>query len=62
MKKVRYIISKKEFVRIYVIKPLIKDKTTSRDTAKVSRLSKRQIKRPFSKFIGHFISLSKIWL
>lgn len=59
MKKVRYLITKKDFVKIYVIKSLIKDKMAGRDTAEVLSLNKRQIKRLFSKFIGHFISLIK---
>jgi len=38
-------MTKKELVRIYVIKSLIEDKMTSRDAAEVLNLSKRQIKR-----------------
>ena len=45
MEKVRYLMTKKELVRIYVIKSLIDDKMTSRDAAEVLNLSERQIKR-----------------
>jgi len=38
-------MTKKELVRVYVIKSLIDDKMTSRDTAEVLNLSERQIKR-----------------
>jgi len=38
-------MTKKELVRIYVIKSLIDDKMTSRDAAEVLNLSERQIKR-----------------
>ena len=45
MEKVRYLMTKKELVRVYVIKSLIEDKMTSRDAAEVLNLSERQIKR-----------------
>jgi len=45
MEKVRYLMTKKELVRIHVIKSLIEDKMTSRDAAEVLSLSERQIKR-----------------
>ena len=45
MEKVRYLIDKKELVRVYVIKSLIDDKMTSSDAAEVLNLSERQIKR-----------------
>jgi transposase len=45
MEKVRYLMTKKELVRVYVIKSLIEDKMTSRDAAEVLSLSERQIKR-----------------
>ena len=45
MEKVRYLMTKKELVRVYVIKSLIDDKMTSRDAAEVLSLSERQIKR-----------------
>ena len=45
MEKVRYLMTKKELVRIYAIKSLIDDKMTSRDAAEVLNLSERQIKR-----------------
>jgi transposase len=38
-------MTKKELVRVHVIKSLIEDKMTSRDAAEVLSLSKRQIKR-----------------
>jgi len=38
-------MTKKELVRVYVIKSLIEDKMTSRDAAEVLNLSERQIKR-----------------
>ncbi len=38
-------MTKKELVRVYVIKSLIEDKMTSRDAAEVLSLSERQIKR-----------------
>jgi len=38
-------MTKKELVRVHVIKSLIEDKMTSRETAEVLNLSKRQIKR-----------------
>ena len=38
-------MTKKELVRVYVIKSLIEDKMTSRDAAGVLNLSERQIKR-----------------
>ena len=37
-------MSKKELVRVYVIKSLIDDKMTSRDASEVLNLSERQIK------------------
>jgi len=45
MEKVRYLMTKKELVRVHVIKSLIEDKMTSRDAAEVLSLSERQIKR-----------------
>jgi len=45
MEKVRYLMTKKELVRVYVIKSLIKDKIIGRDAAEVLSLSERQIKR-----------------
>jgi len=45
MEKVRYLMTKKELVRVHVIKSLIEDKMTSRDAAEVLNLSERQIKR-----------------
>lgn len=45
MEKVRYLMTKKELVRVYVIKSLVDDKMTSRDAAEVLNLSERQIKR-----------------
>jgi len=45
MEKVRYLMTKKELVRVHVIKSLIEDKMTSRDAAEVLDLSERQIKR-----------------
>jgi len=45
MEKVRYLMTKKELVRVHVIKSLIEDKMTSGDAAEVLSLSKRQIKR-----------------
>ena len=45
MEKVRYLMTKKELVRVYVIKSLIEDKMASRDAAEVLNLSERQIKR-----------------
>ena len=45
MEKVRYLMTKKELTRVYVIKSLIEDKMTSRDAAEVLSLSERQIKR-----------------
>jgi len=38
-------MTKKELVRVHVIKSLIEDKMTSRDAAEVLNLSERQIKR-----------------
>ena len=38
-------MTKKELVRVHVIKSLIEDKMASRDTAEVLNLSERQIKR-----------------
>ena len=38
-------MTKKELVRVYVIKSLIEDKMTSQDAAEVLSLSKHQIKR-----------------
>ena len=38
-------MTKKELVRVHVIKSLIEDKMTSRDAAEVLSLSERQIKR-----------------
>jgi len=38
-------MTKKELVRVYVIKSLIDDKMTSRDAAEVLSLSERQIKQ-----------------
>jgi len=38
-------MTKKELVRVYVIKSLVDDKMTSRDAAEVLSLSERQIKR-----------------
>ena len=45
MEKVRYLMTKKELVKVYVIKSLIDDKMTSRAAAEVLNLSERQIKR-----------------
>ena len=45
MEKVRYLMTKKELVRVHVIKSLIEDKMTSREAAEVLSLSERQIKR-----------------
>lgn len=45
MEKVRYLMTKKELVRVHVIKSLIEDKMTSRGAAEVLNLSERQIKR-----------------
>jgi len=45
MEKVRYLMTKKELVRVYVIKSLVEDKMTSREAAEVLSLSERQIKR-----------------
>jgi len=45
MEKVRYLMTKKELVRVYVIKSLIEDKMTTRDAAEVLSLSERQTKR-----------------
>jgi len=45
MEKVRYLMTKKELVRVHVIKSLIEDKMTSRDAVEVLNLSERQIKR-----------------
>lgn len=45
MEKVRYLMTKKELVRVYVIKSLIEGRMTSRDAAEVLSLSERQIKR-----------------
>jgi len=45
MQKVRYLMTKKELTRVYVIKSLIEDKMESRDAAEVLNLSERQIKR-----------------
>jgi len=45
MEKVRYLMTKKELVRVHVIKSLIEDRMTSRDAAEVLSLSERQIKR-----------------
>jgi transposase len=45
MEKVRYLMTKKELVRVHVIKSLIEDKMTSRDASEVLNLSERQIKR-----------------
>ena len=45
MEKVRYLMTKKELVRVHVIKSLIKDKIIGRDYAEVLSLSERQIKR-----------------
>ena len=45
MEKVRYLMTKKELVRVHVIKSLIEDKMTSRDAAEVLSLSERQISR-----------------
>jgi len=45
MKKVRYLMTKKELVRVHIIKSLIEDKMTSKDAAEVLSLSERQIKR-----------------
>jgi transposase len=45
MEKVRYLMTKKELVRVHVIKSLIEGKMTSRDAAEVLSLSERQIKR-----------------
>ena len=45
MEKVRYLMTKKELTRVYVIKSLIEDKMESRDAAEVLNLSERQIKR-----------------
>jgi transposase len=45
MEKVRYLMTKKELVRVFVIKSLVDDKMTSRDAAEVLNLSERQIKR-----------------
>jgi len=45
MEKVRYLMTKKELVRVHVIKSLIEDKMTSGDAAEVLNLSERQIKR-----------------
>jgi len=44
MEKVRYLMTKKELVRVYVIKSLIEDKMTTRDAAEVLSLSERQVK------------------
>ena len=44
MEKVRYLMTKKELVRVHVIKSLIEDKVTSWDAAEVLSLSERQIK------------------
>jgi len=39
MEKVRYLMTKKELARVYVIKSLIEDKMTSRDAAEVLNLT-----------------------
>jgi len=38
-------MTKKELVRVHIIKSLIEDKMTSKDAAEVLSLSERQIKR-----------------
>jgi len=44
MEKARYLMTKKELVRVYVIKSLIEDRMTSKDATEVLSLSERQIK------------------